>query len=104
MKIALSLALLASVSDGFVLSSESQRAASSVLKASVEETATSKLIPPKSIEEIMSHDGETAQLYDANVQKTYGYVVECVFSTRRESSVSFEEDVRVSHSNLVLSF
>ena len=30
------------------------------------------LIPPKSVDEMLSHDGETASLYDEHVQKTYG--------------------------------
>jgi len=46
-----------------------------VLKASVEDkSSTSKrsLVPPKSIDELMSQEGETGELYDKNVQKTYG--------------------------------
>mmetsp|Transcript_15725 Transcript_15725/g.20510 ORF Transcript_15725/g.20510 Transcript_15725/m.20510 type:complete len:478 (-) Transcript_15725:99-1532(-) len=78
MKVVFPFALLAAsmgASSGFVLSSPSSSNAkpSAVsLKASVEKTTTSKLIPPKSIEELMSHEGETGQLYDLNVQKTYG--------------------------------
>ena len=35
-------------------------------------TALSALKPPKRPEEMMSHDGETASMYDTSVQKTYG--------------------------------
>jgi len=35
-------------------------------------TALSALKPPKRPEDMMSHDGETASMYDTSVQKTYG--------------------------------
>ena len=36
--------------------------------------AATTLKPPMSTEEMLSHEGETARLYDDVVQKTYGYV------------------------------
>lgn len=35
-------------------------------------TALSALKAPKSTDEMLSHEGETASMYDEHVQKTYG--------------------------------
>jgi len=56
------LALAASV-ESFSPSRQTVRSSSQLAAA---------LKPPKSTEEMLSHDGETASMYDEHVQKTYG--------------------------------
>jgi hypothetical protein len=56
-------------SNGFVSSSTT-----TALHATVETSTYAKLVPPPSIQEATEHAQE---LYDTNVQKTYGYVPIC---------------------------
>jgi hypothetical protein len=56
-------------SNGFFLSSTA-----TALHATVETSTYAKLVPPPSIQEATEHAQE---LYDTNVQKTYGYVPRC---------------------------
>jgi hypothetical protein len=56
-------------SNGFVSSSTA-----TALHATVETSIYAKLVPPPSIQEATEHAQE---LYDTNVQKTYGYVPLC---------------------------
>eukprot|EP00522_Entomoneis_paludosa_P018046 CAMPEP_0172441494 /NCGR_PEP_ID=MMETSP1065-20121228/2043_1 /TAXON_ID=265537 /ORGANISM="Amphiprora paludosa, Strain CCMP125" /LENGTH=481 /DNA_ID=CAMNT_0013190899 /DNA_START=91 /DNA_END=1536 /DNA_ORIENTATION=- len=82
MKIVLSasLAYLASTAgsvNAFAVTSSSSNYGSTALQATIDEAAPATgnkkaLVPPKSIDDLMSQDGETGELYDKNVQKTYG--------------------------------
>ena len=59
---------------GFVTTAERHSSTTTSSK-----TTRTNLIPPKSIEDLLSDQGgdeQTTELYDQNVQKTYGYVVE----------------------------
>jgi hypothetical protein len=67
-----SLAFLLSYSSAFVISSLGVHQPSSLQVATEDVSTSTKLIPPRSIDDLLSHVGETGQLYDQNVQKTYG--------------------------------
>lgn len=80
MKAAVPLVFLSTAvsSTAFVLSSSSkhvQKASSSILHASASSLETvikRDLVPPKSIDEILAQEGSTGEIYEKNVQKTYG--------------------------------
>jgi hypothetical protein len=61
-------------SNGFFLSSSSTT--TTALHATVETSTYAKLVPPPSIQEATEH---AQDLYDTNVQKTYGYVLSLAF-------------------------
>lgn len=63
---------------------------STALGATVDKT---ELVPPKSTTELMKHGSETSDLYDSNVQKTYGYVVtsfSIIFRTSDPPQLTFD--------------
>jgi acetylornithine/N-succinyldiaminopimelate aminotransferase len=65
--------LAASTGESFLLSPSVAAASRSIsaLPATIEKITSSSLVPPKSIDDMMK-TSETADLYDLNVQKTYG--------------------------------
>lgn len=67
--LALLFAISASTSAAFVPAASAAKFAAS-LSATVE--ATTELVPPKSIPDLIKTDGAVMDLYDHNVQKTYG--------------------------------
>ena len=75
---ATNLALLAAASTTAVsafapLHAAATESHSTRLKATVEQTSSSTgLVPPLSPSDIVNEDGRVSELYDGNVQKTYG--------------------------------
>lgn len=82
MKFSAALALLvaasASTTNAFSPASSSAAPKNSRLAATVEDqkVAAGTMIPPLSPSQIWSEEGRVASLYDVNVQKTYGYVID----------------------------